>query len=103
MLTEELCRDRSEMIASYMIEHKVTVREAAKHFHVSKSTVHKDVTEKLKYINPSLHDEVGKLLAVNKSERHIRGGEATRRKYQRMHERRLHGTGRKMILDNRRP
>lgn len=45
MLTEELCRDRSEMIASYMIEHKVTVREAAKHFHVSKSTVHKDVTE----------------------------------------------------------
>lgn len=86
MLTEELCRDRSEMIASYMIEHKVTVREAAKHFHVSKSTVHKDVTEKLKYINPSLHDEVGKLLAVNKSERHIRGGEATRRKYQRIHE-----------------
>ena len=86
MLTEELCRDRSEMIASYMIEHKVTVREAAKHFHVSKSTVHKDVTEKLKYINPSLHDEVGKLLAVNKSERHIRGGEATRGKYQRMHE-----------------
>lgn len=86
MLTEELCRDRSEMIASYMIEHKVTVREAAKHFHVSKSTVHKDITEKLKYINPSLHDEVGKLLAVNKSERHIRGGEATRRKYQKIHE-----------------
>lgn len=93
MLNEELCRDRSEQIASYMIEHKVTVREAAKHFHVSKSTVHKDITEKLKYINPSLHTEVGKLLAVNKSERHLRGGEATRRKYQLLHQTQTENAG----------
>lgn len=85
MLTEELCRDRSEMIASYMIEHKVTVREAAKHFHVSKSTVHKDVTERLMKINPLLAGEAKKVLDDNKAERHIRGGEATRQKYKHMH------------------
>lgn len=86
MSGEALCRDRSELIAAYMIEHRVTVREAGKHFHISKSTVHKDITEKLRYINPSLHKEVGELLAVNKSERHLRGGEATRQKYRRLHE-----------------
>ena len=86
MLSEEFSRDRSELIASYMIEHRVTVRGAARQFHISKSTVHKDVTEKLRHINPSLHEEVAKLLAQNKSERHLRGGEATRQKYLKMHE-----------------
>ncbi len=84
MLSEEFSRDRSEVIASYMVEHQVTVRRAAQIFHISKSTVHKDITEKLKHINPALHEEVGKLLATNKSERHLRGGEATRQKFLKM-------------------
>lgn len=54
---------------------------AAKEFHISKSTVHKDVTERLKKYDPSLYGKVSKVLAKNKSERHIRGGIATRRKY----------------------
>jgi putative DeoR family transcriptional regulator (stage III sporulation protein D) len=74
-------RERCEEIAEYMIDHKATVRSAAVQFGVSKSTVHKDITEKLKHINPALHHEVGILLALNKSERHLRGGEATRKKY----------------------
>ena len=77
---------RSELIASYMIEHRVTVREAAKHFHVSKSTVHKDVTERLSQINPSLAAQTRKVIDVNKSERHIRGGMATKEKYAHQHE-----------------
>ncbi len=85
-MTDSFERDRCEEIAEYMIESKATVRAAALRFGVSKSTVHKDVTEKLRYINPGLHSEVGKLLALNKSERHLRGGEATRKKYLKMHD-----------------
>ena len=63
------------------IDNKVTVRAAAKKFGISKSTVHKDVTERLKKINAALAIETKKVLEENKAERHIRGGEATRQKY----------------------
>ena len=67
--------------ASYIAEHGATVRDAAKKFSISKSSVHKDMTERLYAINPQLHAEVRKVLDVNKAERHIRGGQATHRKY----------------------
>ena len=73
--------ERTVEIAHYIIENKVTVRAAAKKFGISKSTVHKDVTERLKKINPALANETKKVLEENKAERHIRGGEATRQKY----------------------
>lgn len=69
-------------LAEYIIDNKATVRAAAKQFGVSKSTVHKDLTERLKTINPALYSEVRKLLDINKAERHIRGGMATKRKYE---------------------
>lgn len=72
-------------IANYIIEHNATVRQAAKEFGISKSTVHKDVAERLAQINPSLAAEATKVLDVNKSERHIRGGLATREKYLHQH------------------
>ncbi|WP_274954576.1 sporulation transcriptional regulator SpoIIID, partial [Anaerostipes butyraticus] len=71
--------------AYYIIEHKATVRQTAKIFGVSKSTVHKDVTERLLKINPALAGEARKVLNVNKQERHIRGGFATREKYLHQH------------------
>lgn len=74
--------DRCEKLAKYLIETKSTVRKTASHFGISKSTVHKDITEKLIKINKSLYDEVEKILQINKSERHLRGGEATKRKFQ---------------------
>ena len=72
-------------IARYIIDNNTTVRQAAKHFGISKSTVHKDVTERLVQVNPSLAAEARKVLDVNKSERHIRGGLATREKYLHRH------------------
>ena len=72
-------------IADYIIEHKATVRQTAKRFGVSKSTIHKDVTERLAQVNPSLAAETRKVLDVNKSERHIRGGMATKEKYLHQH------------------
>ena len=74
-------RERSEVLAEYVIETGATVRQAALYFGVSKSTVHKDLTERLKYSNKTLYYEVLKVLYKNKAERHIRGGEATRKKY----------------------
>ncbi len=74
-------RERAELLAEYVIENGATVRRAAQHFGVSKSTVHKDLTHKLKYINPSLYRSVKAILEHNKAQRHLRGGEATRRKY----------------------
>lgn len=74
-------KERCEVIAEYVIESGATVRCAAHEFGISKSTVHKDLAVKLKNINPSLYNEVKIVLETNKSERHIRGGEATRRKY----------------------
>ena len=73
--------ERCEKFAEYLIEHKTTVRDTAKKFGYSKSTVHKDITEKLYKINYTLFIEVDKILQLNKSERHLRGGEATRKKY----------------------
>ena len=77
--------ERAMEIARYIIDNNTTVRQAAKHFGISKSTVHKDVTERLVQVNPSLAAEARKVLDVNKSERHIRGGLATREKYLHQH------------------
>ena len=73
--------DRAVRLAEYIVENDATVRAAAKEFGVSKSTVHKDVTERLRHVNPGLCAEVRRVFEVNKATRHIRGGEATRRKY----------------------
>lgn len=73
--------ERCEQIALYMLENNATVRKAAAQFGISKSTVHKDVTGVLKKYNYRLYLKVKELLDVNKSERHMRGGEATRKKY----------------------
>ncbi len=73
--------ERTILTAEYIIENKATVRSAAKEFGVSKSTVHKDVSERLKHLNPYLYSEVKAVLEKNKQERHIRGGEATKEKY----------------------
>ncbi|MBR5126380.1 MAG: sporulation transcriptional regulator SpoIIID [Oscillospiraceae bacterium] len=68
-------------VAVYMIETGATVRAAARHFGISKSTVHKDLSQRLPYYNHSLYLQVRKILDKNKQERHIRGGMATKRKY----------------------
>ena len=73
--------ERACDVAWYIVENKSTVRAAAKEFGISKSTVHKDITQRLEKVNPSLFDQVRVLLDTNKAERHIRGGLATRRKY----------------------
>ena len=73
--------ERAITLGEYILENKATVRAAAKEFHISKSTVHKDVAERLKHIEPQLYREVKKVLDVNKAQRHIRGGMATKRKY----------------------
>lgn len=78
--------ERAVIIANYIIDVRATVRQAAKEFGVSKSTVHKDVTERLKKINPQLAEKTRQILDINKSERHIRGGLATREKYQHSRE-----------------
>lgn len=78
---KDYIEERAVEIANYIIEEKATVRQTAKKFGVSKSTVHKDCTERLLQINPALAAEARKILDLNKSERHIRGGLATREKY----------------------
>ena len=78
--------ERAIEIANYIIENNATVRQAAKNFGISKSTVHKDVTERLEQVNPSLAAEARKVIDVNKSERYIRGGMATKEKYAHQHE-----------------
>lgn len=77
--------ERAVEIANYIIEHKATVRQAAKHYGISKSTVHKDITDRLCQVNPALAAETRKIIDVNKSERHIRGGMATKEKYAHLH------------------
>ncbi len=79
---KDYIEERAIAIANYIIDHNATVRQTAKKFGISKSTVHKDVTERLEDINPSLAAQARVVLEVNKSERHIRGGMATREKYQ---------------------
>ena len=78
---KDYIEERAIDIANYTIDYNATVRQTAKQFGISKSTVHKDVTERLSQINPALAKEARKVLDVNKSERHIRGGLATREKY----------------------
>lgn len=71
-------------VANYIIESKATIRKTAMIFGVSKSTIHKDMTERLPKINPQIADEAKNVLELNKSERHIRGGKATQLKYKSM-------------------
>ncbi len=73
--------ERTRDLAVYLLENKATVRAAAEHFGISKSTVHKDLTERLPRTDPALSARVRLLLDWNKAQRHIRGGLATRRKY----------------------
>ena len=82
---KEYIEERAIEIATYIIEHQATVRQTAKEFGVSKSTIHKDVTERLQQINPALALQARKVLDTNKSERHIRGGMATREEYLHQH------------------
>ena len=73
--------DRAVRLAQYIIENRTTVRAAAQRFGISKSTVHKDLSERLPAINRGLYEQVKAILNENKAERHIRGGIATRKKY----------------------
>lgn len=82
---KEYIEERAVEIAEYIVEHEATVRQTAREFGVSKSTVHKDVTFRLPQINAALAKEARAILNVNKSERHIRGGLATKEKYARRH------------------
>lgn len=82
---KDYIEERAILIATYIIEHNATVRQTAKAFGVSKSTVHKDVTERLSHINHALALEARKILDLNKAQRHIRGGLATKEKYTQMH------------------
>ena len=82
--------ERAVELAHYIIETKDTVRGAAKKYGISKSTVHKDVSERLKKINPGLAKEVREILEENKAERHIRGGLATNLKYSHLKEKKMH-------------
>ena len=77
-------KERCMILGAYIIENKSTVRAAASHFGISKSTVHKDVTKTLKRSNKNMYYEVKKVLELNKNERHLRGGEATKQKYSKL-------------------
>ena len=79
-MTEQIDR-RACQLAVYMIETGATVRSAAQHFGISKSTVHKDLSQRLPKCNPALFAQVRRVLDLNKQERHIRGGQATKNKY----------------------
>ena len=78
---KDYIEERAVAIANYIIDHNATVRQTAKKFGISKSTVHKDVAERLIHINPALARQARVVLDTNKSERHIRGGMATKEKY----------------------
>lgn len=78
---KEYIEERAIQIANYIIDENATVRQTAKRFGISKSTVHKDVAERLVHINPALAKQARIVLDINKSERHIRGGMATKEKY----------------------
>ncbi len=76
--------ERAIRLAEYITENRATVRAAAKKFGISKSTVHKDITERLESVSPELYTQVRGLLEQNKAERHIRGGMATRDKFKKL-------------------
>ena len=77
-------KERCAIMATYLVENNLTVRKVANKFGISKSTVHKDITQNLKIVNPELYKQVKEILETNKKERHIRGGEATKQKYRNM-------------------
>lgn len=81
-MSDQWMEDRAMRLGEYIVENGATVRSAAKKFGVSKSTVHKDVSQRLKYIDRTLYREVRDVLDTNKAQRHIRGGLATKRKYE---------------------
>lgn len=81
-MSNNIIDDRATRLGEFIVENNATVRRAAKQFGVSKSTVHKDVSQRLKYIDSGLYRDVKNVLAVNKAQRHIRGGMATKRKYE---------------------
>ena len=74
-------KERCVILGTYIVENRATVRQTAARYGISKSTVHKDVTETLRHVNAPLFGEVAKVLEQNKNERHLRGGEATRRRH----------------------
>jgi len=74
-------KERCELLAMYLVEHESTVRAVAAHFGISKSTVHKDISNNLKHINKQLYYRAQEIMQINKQERHLRGGEATKNKY----------------------
>lgn len=74
-------KDRCVILGTYMVENRATVRTTAARYGISKSTVHKDVTQVLSQVNRPLYEQVKLVLDCNKNERHLRGGEATRKKY----------------------
>ena len=76
-----IVEERAIELGEYILKNRATVRAAAKRFHISKSTVHKDVSERLQTLDPQLYGAVRSVLDVNKAQRHIRGGLATRRKH----------------------
>ena len=81
MMYISTAKERCVQLASYLIETRSTVRAVASKFGVSKSTVHKDITVNLKRVNPELYQRAKEILDINKKERHLRGGEATKRKF----------------------
>lgn len=91
--------ERCVVLAEYIIEKGSTVRDAAAKFGISKSTVHKDVTERLRKVNPALYKSVKAVLEKNKAERHIRGGEATREKYKLLAESQMTAKNQRGILN----
>ena len=76
-------RERCVLLAQHLIETKCTIRQAAAYFSISKSTVHKDISIRLRYVDKDLYEQAKVILETNKSERHLRGGEATKQKYSR--------------------
>jgi putative DeoR family transcriptional regulator (stage III sporulation protein D) len=83
---KNLVEERAVELGEYIGENKATVRAAAKEFGISKSTVHMDVAERLKKVNPVLYAEVRSILELNKAQRHIRGGLATKEKYRKIRD-----------------
>ena len=82
-------QERCIILGTYIVENNATVRATAKRFGISKSTVHHDITTKLAYANRQLFDEVKQVLDTNKQERHIRGGAATKKKYEELSKRKM--------------
>ena len=78
---KESIKERCVILGEYLVEHRSTVRAVANRFNISKSTVHKDITQVLRAVDTELFSRVKEILDINKQERHIRGGEATRKKY----------------------